>query len=700
MSTDLHVNQGTYGVSCDTDEVTFQGDVVIRSLLIGGLNDLTLNQDINLGSITSWANSAVALSQNPSQLTSTSSKQIMEIVKRILSSLPTAGVAYAQVSNILTAVDAISGSLNGNNITTSMFTGLVQTYANYVLSQMTPLQFNEIFSFGSFKLIAGVNPVAVSALGKRTISMSTPLTALEVSSKAISASFELETVANIAFVKASLLSTKQYQLNSQLGLLVHSNPITLIIPDLSVCPPAGCALSLVLQSVVNVTYDNGSSTAPSRVTQCDQKPKPFNTTHSCPDDLFVTSLCDANSAGQEITSLCPYLVTNPTCDPITLIIPDLSVCPPAGCALSMVLHSVVNVTYGNGSSTAPPRVTQCDRKPKPFNTTYSCPDDLFVISLCDANSAGQEITSQCPYLVTKPNCGRILSSTSSVSDDICTLASSTSTQTTCQCQVPIALFADDLQVGTMTSKQEFASSPRPDPTRVPTPVPSTNFDKIKSKIGGLTDGEIAATVILVVLGFLAMIGACIYLYFKKLFADDLQVGTITSKQEFARTRPNSTLTPTPGPTPDPSTIVASNFDKKTKAGGLTVGEVAATVILVVLGSLSMIGVAIYLYIKNKRKESVLPTNSVDPYVENGPAADVHKIEGDIGRNIGRKSVVKNEDVMPEFSNSNLRNNERELGAQDGKIAELNQDKSSFGVNLATAEQDPESVAGNKMAQLI
>jgi hypothetical protein len=308
-----------------------------------------------------------------------------------------------------------------------------------------------------------VNPVAVSALGKRTISMSTPLTALEVSSKAISASFELETVANIAFVKASLLSTKQYQLNSQLGLLVHSNPITLIIPDLSVCPPAGCALSLVLQSVVNVTYGNGSSTAPSRVTQCDQKPKPFNTTHSCPDDLFVTSLCDANSAGQEITSLCPYLVTNPTC-------------------------------------------------------------------------------------------GRILSSTSSVSDDICTLASSTSTQTTCQCQVPIALFADDLQVGTMTSKQEFA-----------------------------------------------------------------------------RTRPNSTLTPTPGPTPDPSTIVASNFDKKTKAGGLTVGEIAATVILVVLGSLSMIGAAIYLYIKNKRKVSVLPTNSADPYMENGSAADVHKIEGDIGR---------------------------------------------------------------------
>jgi hypothetical protein len=53
-----------------------------------------------LGSITNWVNLAVALSQNPSQLTSTSSKQIMEIVKRILSSLPTAGIAYAQVSQV------------------------------------------------------------------------------------------------------------------------------------------------------------------------------------------------------------------------------------------------------------------------------------------------------------------------------------------------------------------------------------------------------------------------------------------------------------------------------------------------------------------------------------------------------------------------------------------------------------------------
>jgi hypothetical protein len=295
--------------------------------------------------------------------------------------------------------------------------GLIFIISNYVQ------HICQTFSYDSFKLIAGVNPVAVSALGKRTISMSTPLTALEVFSNAISNSFELEAVANISYVKASLLSTKQYELNSQLGLLVHS-------------------------------------------------------------------------------------------DPITLIIPDLSVCPPAGCALSMVLHSVVNVTYGNSSSTAPLRVTQCDQKPKPFNTTYFCPDDLFVTSLCDANSAGLEITSQCPYLVTKPNCGRLLSSNSSVSDDICALASSTSTQTTCQCQVPIALFADDLQVGTMTSKQEFASNPRPDPTRVPTPVPSTKFDSVKIRIGGLTDGEIAATVILVVLGSLAMIGACIYFHIK------------------------------------------------------------------------------------------------------------------------------------------------------------------------------------------
>jgi hypothetical protein len=312
----------------------------------------------------------------------------------------------------------------------------------------------QIFSFGSFKLIAGVNPVAVSTLGKRTISMNTPLTALEVFSKAMSDAFELETVANISYVKASLLSTKQYKLNSQLGVLVHSDPITLIIPDLNVCPPAGCAFSLVLQSVANVTYGNGSSMAPSRVTQCDQKPKPFN-------------------------------------------------------------------------------------------TTYFCPDDLFVTSLCDVNSAGQEITVQCPYFVTKPNCGRILSSTSSVSDDICTLASSTSTQTSCQCQVPIALFADDLQVATITSKQKFA--------------------------GG------------------------------------------------------------------PSTIVPSNFNEKIRDGGLTDGEIAATVILVVLGSIAIIVAAIYLYIVNKRKESALPTNKIDSMdrydlsLKNDSATDVHRVEGDIER---------------------------------------------------------------------
>jgi len=94
---------------------------------------------------------------------------------------------------------------------------------------------------------------------------------------------------------------------------------------------------------------------------------------------------------------------------------------------------------------------------------------------------------------------------------------------------------------------------------------------------------------------------------------------------------------------------------------------------------------------------------MDPYdasLKNDSAADVHKIEGDIERNTSGKSV-NNEDVIPEFSVRSVRNNEREVGAED-IIPEFyedmykSQDKLSFGVNLAAAEQDPESLAGNKL----
>jgi hypothetical protein len=352
---------------------------------------------------------------------------------------------------------------------------------------MNAQQFDEVYSFKSFKIIAAVKPVIVSAQGQRSISLNTPLTATETFSGAISDVFSLEIVAGVSNVKVSLLLAKQTTLDTKLALAVHSNPITLTLPDLSVCSATGCAFSMVLQSVVNVAYNNGSSTAPS----------------------FVT---------------------------------------------------------------------QCDFKNKPSNTTYSCPDNLNVTAFCDGLSSGQEIISRCPYSVTKPNCGRLLSSTSSVRDDICTLASYTSMQTTCQCQIPIALIADGSRrrLDTLSSRQLLSSG-------------------------------------------------------------ELQMGTITSRQVVTNALPPSppSLPPTPAPTvTDPPTI----FVERSTSGFSTINVIIVSVVFSAFGSALIAGIVIYFCkIRKKRSRTYIVNEinvnerSIDEYngsiLEDSPH-DVHTLVGD------------------------------------------------------------------------
>jgi hypothetical protein len=361
---------------------------------------------------------------------------------------------------------------------------------------MNAQQYDEVYLFKSFKIIAAVKPVIVSAQGQGSILLNTPLTASETFSGAISDVFSLETVAGVSNVKVSILLVKQAIFDTKLALAVHSNPITLTLPDLSVCSATGCAFAMVLQSVVSVAYKNSSSTAPS----------------------FVT---------------------------------------------------------------------HCDFKNKPFNTTYSCPDNLSVTAFCDGLSSGQEITSRCPYLITKPNCGRLLSSTSSVSDDICTMESYTSMQTTCQCQVPIPLIIDGSRrrLNTVSSRQLLSSG-------------------------------------------------------------QLQMGTITSRQIVTNALPLSPPLFPPTPTPTVTAILPPTIFVVTSinVGGFsTTNVIILSAVFSVLGSAFIAGIVIYFYIISKKKSQMYVVNemnrnemSIDEYersvLEDSPH-DVHTLVGDNERYI-------------------------------------------------------------------
>jgi hypothetical protein len=213
--------------------------------LIGGLQSLTLNQDANEGSITGWADSAAALTQTPSELTPASTLVILAIVERVLSASATLELPYRTVSRILSAVDVISGSLKS---------ALIETYAAYVLSQMSEQQFDQVYSFKSFNIVAGVKPVITSNGNVSSISLNTPLSAAEVFAGTVSDSFALRTVQSVSSVRVSLLVAKQASLNPLLAPAVHANPITFALPDLSVCATTGCDFTMVGMYVYIYVY--------------------------------------------------------------------------------------------------------------------------------------------------------------------------------------------------------------------------------------------------------------------------------------------------------------------------------------------------------------------------------------------------------------------------------------------------------------
>jgi hypothetical protein len=293
-------------------------------------------------------------------------------------------------------LSAVDGLVAGAALSTGI-TRVIQAYSEYVLSQMNPQQYDEILNFNSFKMVSAIKSVV-----KSSISLSTPLTALEVLTGMQSNIISLNTNSAVSTVKMSLLLTRLLTLPNKLAALVHSNPMIVMLPDISVCASASCRFTLVTQTVDNVTYFDGSAIDQSFVTSCRTGGAASITNHTCSNWLNVTAHCDGKVV--------------------------------------------------------------------------------------------QTITSKCPYVITKPTCGRLSVSSSSVTNDICILSSYTSTETTSTCTVPIAAFASSfrrlqegivgselitsgiLQVGTIKVKsivvtpQVIAQPPSLLPTSLPPPM--------------------------------------------------------------------------------------------------------------------------------------------------------------------------------------------------------------------------------------
>ena len=224
-----------------------------------------------------------------------------------------------QISNLLFALDDVNRALNINGTALlNVPPELLSSFAEVVLSQMNDQQYDEIFNYVSFKVVTAVKGVA-----NNTVTISTPLTASEVSAGRTSDTLSMAANSSATSARVSLVMTRLSTLDTTLQKLVHSNPLTVVIPDLSVCPAGGCALTLTMETVDQTRYSNSSDAAVVFSTQCEVG-NITRHSYSCPFNETVTALCDGLD-NVNISTTCPYKVTEPSCHRIigTALVDDV-----------------------------------------------------------------------------------------------------------------------------------------------------------------------------------------------------------------------------------------------------------------------------------------------------------------------------------------------------------------------------------------
>jgi hypothetical protein len=349
---------------------------------------------------------------------------------------------------VIVTIDYLSRSAQLLSAPSQGASDLLQTYSNYVLAGMNPQQFDIISNYLSFKTLSSYKSVVSSA-----VALSTPLSDTELLGGIQSDSFSLAVKSGVGAVRVGLVLTSLSSLPAQLSSYVHSNPVMLSIQDLTVCASSRCGLTVVLQTVDNAVFFNGSASAGGFSTVCRVGD---NSTHinQCANGMTTSAQCDGKS-----------------------------------------LHSV---------------------------------------------------QTRCPYIVTQPACARLSASSSSATNDVCTVSSYSSTSTTCVCSIPSSSFTSSrrllkswraltattgaLQLGTTTVTSTVSPIVPTLPSYFPTAAPSQKV------IHTILNPEFSVAEKITVSVVTSVVGCCLFLLGLLLFARSRR---LKSKSVFAIRRLSS-----------------------------------------------------------------------------------------------------------------------------------------------------------------
>ena len=159
-------------------------------------------------------------------------------------------------------------------------------------------------------------------------------------------------------------------------------------------------------------------------------------------------------------------------NPLQLTIFNTATCLSTGCSFTIVLQTIDNQTYYNGQSTAGSIIRNC-MKGDSSTLINLCENGYAVQTSCNGVST-YDITTQCPYRLTQPGCGRLSTDASTTVNDICQMISYSGPITYCNCTISTSRYNTpgilSLHIGTIVVSSIVV--PQQTPSNIPTSLPT------------------------------------------------------------------------------------------------------------------------------------------------------------------------------------------------------------------------------------
>jgi hypothetical protein len=318
------------GVDCSVTAADFAKKQSLRTLLIKVLYDATLQSDATATSVVAWTNQVGALTQAYWELTTASSTQAVAVLNTVIAAsyglkLPFAFIAAVQdaVNNLALALD-VDPSTNGGSpaVPASTVYALAQSYAHMVLQQMSASQFDTTTTQDKYRATVGIKGV-VGSSGNAYVT--TPVTDLEGRQGIVAAQVGVQARPGTAYVKVALQQARLQTLDGYYpSMNLHSDPLTLMLPDLTACPDAGCDVTVTLPTLTNGTvFSYNADTSYEEVSvRCGGTGTAAGVpvTATCANRQKVPFQCSTTNVknGDVLRKLCPAVLVTPSCTRLSL----------------------------------------------------------------------------------------------------------------------------------------------------------------------------------------------------------------------------------------------------------------------------------------------------------------------------------------------------------------------------------------------